>query len=240
MIVKVKLFRKSTILVLIAALILSMFQFFDAVRVQAAEGYKVVGYYPSWGAYGRNYLLSDIDASKVTHLKTIISVGGWSWSNRFSDVAATAATREVFANSAVDFLRKYQFDGIDLDWEYPVGGGLAGNSYRPADKQNHTLLLQAVRDKLNTAGTADGKHYLLTIASGASPTYIQNTELSNIASIVNWINIMTYDFHGGFDPISGNNAALTFDPADPSPNKNSYYDDAAITNYLNPSLPSKK
>jgi chitinase len=173
-------------------------------------------------------------------LKTIISVGGWTWSNRFSDVAADPATRANFANSAVSFLRKYSFDGIDLDWEYPVGGGLSGNSVRAADKHNYTLLLQDIRNALNTAGAADKKNYLLTIASGASPTYIQNTELSAIAGIVDWINIMTYDFHGGFDPISGHNAALTFDPADPSPNKNSFYDDAAITNYLNAGVPAKK
>ncbi|AJS59949.1 glycosyl hydrolase family 18 protein [Paenibacillus sp. IHBB 10380] len=324
MIVKVKLFRKSTILVLIAALILSMFQFFGAVRVQAAEGYKVVGYYPSWGAYGRNYLVSDIDASKVTHinfafadicwngkhgnpdptgpnpvtwtcqdevgtinvpngtivvgdpwvdvqksmagdtwdkpikgsfgqlinlkkanpqLKTIISVGGWSWSNRFSDVAATAATREVFANSAVEFLRKYQFDGIDLDWEYPVGGGLAGNSYRPADKQNHTLLLQAVRDKLNAAEIVDGKQYLLTIASGASPTYVANNELSSIANILDWINIMTYDFNGGWQTVSAHNSPLYSDPAAAAagvPDAADFNIQAGVQNYLNAGVPANK
>ncbi|HEY2491962.1 MAG TPA: glycosyl hydrolase family 18 protein [Paenibacillus sp.] len=324
MIVKVKLFRKSTILVLIAALILSMFQFFGAEKVQAAEGYKVVGYYPSWGAYGRNYLVGDIDASKVTHinfafadicwngkhgnpdptgpnpvtwtcqdevgtinvpngtivvgdpwvdvqksmagdtwdkpikgsfgqlinlkkanphLKTIISVGGWSWSNRFSDVAATAATREVFANSAVNFLRKYQFDGIDLDWEYPVGGGLAGNSYRPADKQNHTLLLQAVRDKLNAAEIVDGKKYLLTIASGASPTYVANNEMSSIVNILDWINIMTYDFNGGWQTVSAHNSPLYSDPtavAAGVPNAADFNVQAGVQGYLNAGVPANK
>ncbi|GJM82552.1 hypothetical protein HMSSN139_50480 [Paenibacillus sp. HMSSN-139] len=91
------------------------------------------------------------------HLKTIISVGGWTWSNRFSDVAASQVTRETFANSAVDFLRKFNFDGIDLDWEYPVAGGLPGNSYRPEDKQNYTKLLREIRNKLDAAGAADGK-----------------------------------------------------------------------------------
>ncbi|MEC0249614.1 glycosyl hydrolase family 18 protein, partial [Paenibacillus chitinolyticus] len=77
-----------------------------------------------------------------------------------------------------------------LDWEYPVGGGLAGNSARPEDKQNYTLLLQKIREKLDAAGTADNKKYFLTIASGAGPTYAANTELGNMAKYLDWINIM--------------------------------------------------
>jgi chitinase len=49
------------------------------------------------------------------HLKTLISVGGWSWSSRFSDVALTADSRAKFARSAVAFITRYGFDGIDID-----------------------------------------------------------------------------------------------------------------------------
>ncbi|SET08020.1 glycosyl hydrolase family 18 protein [Paenibacillus sp. NFR01] len=177
------------------------------------------------------------------NLKTVISVGGWTWSNRFSDVAATATTREVFANSAVDFIRKYKMDGVDLDWEYPVSGGLAGNSYRAEDKQNYVLLLQKIREKLNAAGTADGKTYLLTIASGASPAYVQNNNLAGIASVVDWINIMTYDFNGSWNTTTGHNAPLYYDPAaassgltDPA----NYNIDKAVTNYLQNGVPASK
>src|SRR5699024_275755 len=53
------------------------------------------------------------------NLKTIVSVGGWTLSNNLSLVAATEETRETFAQSAVDFVRKFNLDGLDLDWEYP-------------------------------------------------------------------------------------------------------------------------
>jgi len=177
------------------------------------------------------------------NLKTVISVGGWTWSNRFSDVAATAATREVFANSAVDFIRKYKMDGVDLDWEYPVSGGLAGNSYRAEDKGNYVLLLQKIREKLNAAGAADGKTYLLTIASGAGPAYIQNNNLSGIAAVVDWINIMTYDFNGAWNTTTGHNAPLYYDPAadgtgltEPA----NYNIDKAVTSYLQSGVPASK
>nr|WP_235440476.1 glycosyl hydrolase family 18 protein [Paenibacillus sp. DMB20] len=294
-------------------------------QASAAESYKMVGYYPSWAAYGRNYNVSDIDPGKMTHinyafadicwngrhgnpdpaspnpstwtcqdensqtinvpngtivlgdpwidtgkrfpgdawdqpyagninqlnklkkinpnLKTIISVGGWSWSNRFSDVAASQVTRETFANSAVDFLRKYNFDGVDLDWEYPVGGGLAGNSARPEDKQNYTLLLQEIRNKLDAAEKTDGKDYLLTIASGASENYKNNTELGNIGAVVDWINIMTYDFNGGWQKISAHNAPLYFDPAAETakvPHASAFNVDAGVQGHLSAGVPSSK
>ena len=152
---------------------------------------------------------------KHPHLKTLISVGGWTWSNNFSDAALTDASRNKFADSAVRFIREWGFDGVDLDWEYPVAGGEVDG--RPEDKQNFTLLLQKVRQKLDEAGNQDGKKYLLTIASGASPDYVKNTELDQVQAQLDWINIMTYDFHGGWESASGNNAPLYLDPKDPSP-----------------------
>jgi len=318
--------RKAQVILLVVVLILSLIASLGAGARQAdaASSYKIVGYYPAWGAYGRNYNVADMDTTKVTHinyafadicwdgkhgnpdptgpnpvtwscqdevgtinvpngtivlgdpwidaqksfpgdtwdkpikgnigqlilkkqaqpgLKTIISVGGWSWSNRFSDVAATATTRETFANSAVSFLRKYQFDGVDLDWEYPVGGGLAGNSVRAADKQNFTLLLQKIREKLNAAGAADGKQYLLTIASGASPAFAQNTELAAIAGIVDWINIMTYDFNGGWQNVSAHNAPLYYDPAAASagvPSASTFNVAAGVQGHLDAGVPASK
>ncbi|WP_041619029.1 glycoside hydrolase family 18 protein [Paenibacillus mucilaginosus] len=155
-------------------------------------------------------------------------------------MAADPAARAVFAKSAVDFLRKYQFDGVDLDWEYPVSGGLAGNTYRPEDKQNYTLLLQTIRAELDKAGTADGRKYLLTIASGAGPAFVANTELGKISQTLDWINIMTYDFHGGWDPKAGQNAPLYFDPADPSTDPVNFNVDKAVANHLNAGVaPSK-
>ncbi|WP_051556443.1 glycoside hydrolase family 18 protein [Alkalihalobacterium bogoriense] len=180
---------------------------------------------------------------KHPHLKTLISVGGWSWSNRFSDVAMTAETRETFAQSAVDFIRTYQMDGVDIDWEYPVSGGMPGNSRSPLDKQNHTLLLQAVRDALDKAGEEDGKQYLLTIASSASPTYLENNEMEKIAEILDFINIMTYDFNGGWQAISGHNAPLYFDEAAKEagvPSAEVFHVAAAVQGHLNHGVPPEK
>lgn len=142
------------------------------------------------------------------HLKTLISVGGWTWSGRFSDAALTDASRTAFADSVVAFITKYGFDGVDLDWEYPVSGGLSSNVCRPEDKTNFTLLLQKLRQKLDARGAADGREYLLTIAGGAGSFYINNTQPSLIKNYVDYANVMTYDMHGPWDPYTDFNAPL--------------------------------
>src|SRR5438105_3119382 len=111
------------------------------------------------------------------HLKTLISVGGWAWSGHFSDIALTPESRERFADSGVAFIRRHGFDGIDVDWEFPVAGGMQENVRRAEDRQNFTLLLKALRDKLDAAGRADRRRYLLSAAVGNNEASLFNSEI---------------------------------------------------------------
>lgn len=192
----------------------------------------------SKGLCGNFYKLRQLKA-QYPHLQTLLSIGGWTWSNRFSDVAADPAARQNFAQSAVHVIRTYGFDGIDIDWEYPVEGGLTGNSERPEDKQNFTLLLQDVRTKLNQAGAEDGRSYLLTIATRANESYLETTEIVQVASLVDWMNVMTYDFHGDWENSTNHNAPLDQDPLAPTTTPG-FYTDYAITAYKQAGVPSSK
>jgi chitinase len=132
------------------------------------------------------------------HLKLAISIGGWTDSGRFSDAAFNELSRRVFARTAIDlFIRQRPglFDGIDIDWEFPVEGGLEGNVERPADKQNFTLLLRELRRQLDEQGAIDKRHYELTIAASARLGEIANVEVAIIEPLLDFINVMTYDYH---------------------------------------------
>jgi chitinase len=180
---------------------------------------------------------------KHPHLRTLISVGGWTLSGPFSAVAADAPLRAKFAKSCVAFVRKYDFDGVDIDWEYPVSGGLSTNKTQPADKQNFTLLLAALRKELDTAGKADKRRYLLTIAAPAAPATYANLELDKIAEHLDWINLMTYDFHGGWEQATGFNAPLFASPTDPTKDetvRKQFNVDAAVQAYLQAKVPPEK
>ena len=141
-------------------------------------------------------------------IKILISVGGWTWSDKFSDVALTEESRTIFANSCLEFIQTYGFDGIDIDWEFPVSGGLPTNKYRPEDKENFTFLLRTIREKLDEQSIMDGKEYVLTIAGSAGTIGVDNLELGEIHQYIDFANIMTYDFHGAWDKYTDFNAPL--------------------------------
>jgi chitinase len=123
-------------------------------------------------------------------------------------MASTAAGRQTFATSVAAFLKQYGFDGVDLDWEYPCGGGLAGNASSPSDTANFTLLIQTLRSTLDAQGTADGKRYELTIAGGSDASYMSQVQVSAIAPYLDFATDMTYDMHGDFDKYTDLNAPL--------------------------------
>ncbi len=158
------------------------------------------------------------------HLKVLISLGGWTWSSGFSD-AALPENRAAFVQSCIDlFINDPRwvgvFDGIDIDWEYP---GTCGNtcSFRPEDTQNFTALLGEFRSQLDAVNPS----LLLTIAAPAAVDKVDQIEVAAVSSIVDSINLLTYDFHGAWDPVTGLQSALYSSPLDPSVALNLTVDD---------------
>ena len=143
---------------------------------------------------------------RYPHVKFILSVGGWTDSGPFYEMAATEETRQTFARSCAEFLNTYpQFDGIDIDWEHPVAGGLQPG--QPRDARNYVLLLSALRNAIGTSK-------LLTVAVGAGPRAIDPLEYAEMAALLDWVNVMTYDFHSGGTRAGFNSALYNHD--DPS------------------------
>ena len=173
-------------------------------------------------------------------LKLLLSVGGWTWSRNFSDAALTATSRTIFAQSCAALAARYGFDGLDIDWEYPGGGGEAANVSRPADRQNFTLLLQALRLELTLQGQRDQKSYLLSAALSGSPSLLGNLELAAAAQALDWVNLMTYDYHGGWETRTGMNAPLYAQSGDPSPEAAAWNVNAAVQYAISSGVPRGK
>jgi chitinase len=138
-------------------------------------------------------------------VKVLLSLGGWEDSNNFPALAATTTLRAAFAHSCVMAISEFDFDGIDIDWEYP---GYADHKGTPNDRRNFTLLLRTLRDSVDAHGKITGKQYLLTAALPAGVSMIANIELDTVSLLLDQLNLMTYDFHGPWDRLSNHNSPL--------------------------------
>ncbi|RHR30196.1 glycosyl hydrolase family 18 protein, partial [Eubacterium sp. AF19-12LB] len=161
---------------------------------------------------------------KYPNMKIGISVGGWTRSGDFPKLAASDKTRKNFANNVAKFVHCYGYDFVDIDWEYPTadrdpdpeGNGVAidkGCKGSAADTKNFTLLLQEIRNSLDSYGKTDGKHYELSVAMSASPTMMSAIEYDKVLNIVDFANMMTYDLNGAWGGFTAHQTALYTNPA---------------------------
>lgn len=110
----------------------------------------------------------------------------------FSTLAGSTSAQNAFFKSLLSFMTTYGFDGVDLDWEYPVAPERSGS---PADFQNYPTFLSNLRSALSSGGHTYG----LSITLPSSYWYMQNFDIVKIEPIVDWFNVMTYDLHGTWD-----------------------------------------
>ena len=156
----------------------------------------------------------------------LASVGGWTLSDNFPQIAASATLRAKFASQCKSLCSSYNLDGIDIDWEYP---GYTVHLGTAADKANFPLLLKAIRDTLTPYGISKNKTMKLTACFGASASNMNNIDWPNTTQYLDYVNLMSYDFFGSWDPNNNHNSPL-YAPAQGDP---SFNIDAAVTALIN-------
>ncbi|TYK47008.1 glycosyl hydrolase family 18 protein [Actinomadura decatromicini] len=169
------------------------------------------------------------------NVKTLISIGGWAETGGYLDdngkrvasggfytMTDSQDKINTFADSVVAFLRKYGFNGADIDYEYATSMKYAGhpddftfsNARRSTLMANYVSLMKTLREKLDAASAADGKYYMLTAATSASGWILRGHDTYQVNPYLDYANLMTYDLHGSWNHFVGPNAALYDDGKD--------------------------
>ncbi|KDR12054.1 putative chitinase 2 [Zootermopsis nevadensis] len=150
--------------------------------------------------YGKgNYKKMTALKNRYPHLKVSLAIGGWNeGSTNYSIMASNPASRQTFISSVSNFIRKYGFDGLDLDWEYPAKRGGA-----PGDKENFVHLVKELREEFDKHG------WLLTAALGVGQDTVDAAyNIPALSRYLDYIHAMCYDLHGSWDKRVGANAPL--------------------------------
>lgn len=219
---------------------------------QSVDGVADVWNQPLRGNFNQLKKLKEM----YPHIKIMISLGGWTWSEDMSDAALTPQSRAQAVASCIDIYLRGNlpveggaggdgaafgvFDGIDVDWEYPAAPGNT-NNYRPEDATNFPLFLQEFRTQMDALEVETGREYLLTVATAAGVDKYSLIDWNQVHPHLDWINLMTYDLHGAFESTTNMNAPLYASPNDPgSYPSNSYSVDKAVVDYLAAGVPHSK
>jgi len=164
-------------------------------------------HYPgdSWNDSGTN-LYGNFKAiyklkKKHRHLKVLLSIGGWTYSPSFHPVVINSAARAKFVESSVQLLEDYGLDGLDVDYEYPSND---------AQARGYVELLRELRVALDKHGREKGPdcHFSLTIAAPCGPDNYEKLHVAEMDQVLDFWNLMAYDFSGSWDSIANNQANL--------------------------------
>lgn len=156
-----------------------------------------------------NYAMLMALKQRNPDLKIIPSIGGWTLSDPFFDFT-TKANRDTFVASVKRFLTTWKFyDGVDIDWEFPGGGGAAPDLGDPVnDGPAYIALMQELRAMLDQLEADTGRTYELTSAIGVGYDKIEDVNYGDAVQFMDYIFAMTYDFYGGWNNVPGHQTAL--------------------------------
>ncbi|MCP3673959.1 MAG: hypothetical protein GY829_05760, partial [Gammaproteobacteria bacterium] len=175
---------------------------------------------------------------QVPSIKILPSIGGWTLSDPFYHIVNDPYRRATFVASAIDFIKQYDFfDGIDIDWEFPGGGGANANLGSPDDAQGFADLMLELRTALDVLEMQTGRSYELTAAMNVSQAKVSKVDYQQAIPYMDYIFAMSYDFYGAWSNVTGHHSAV-YPTADGSNSGLNVYD--GVTNLINAGIPASK
>ncbi|KAK4231705.1 endochitinase 1 [Podospora fimiseda] len=181
----------------------------------------------AYGCIKQLYLLKQ----KHRHLKTLLSIGGWTFSSKFPSIASTESGRRKFCSSAINLMKDWGFDGLDIDWEYPSSAKEASDL---------VLLLRTCRHALDSyaASYAAGYRFLITIATSAGAMNYNKLDFKGMDAYIDAWHLMAYDFSGGWDFTTGHQSNLMMNPG--NINSTKFSADQAVGDYIKNGVAPRK
>jgi chitinase len=138
------------------------------------------------------------DAHKAG-VRVLISLGGWGWDPQFASIVSRPESEDRYVKAVLEIALGFDYDGIDLDWEYPD---------TETEVAGFERLARRFRKELDAIGARKGTPMALTMAASANPGTLKWLRKEFLLETMDWINVMTYDFTGARSGYAGHHSPL--------------------------------
>jgi chitinase len=132
-------------------------------------------------------------------VKVLLSLGGWGWDKQFASIVSKPEAEDRYVKSVIDVVRDNDYDGIDLDWEYPD---------TEKEVAGFERLVRRLRNQIDKIGSAKGRPMVLTMAASSNPGTLKWLRKDFLLETMDWINVMTYDYTGNWTDYAGHHSPL--------------------------------
>lgn len=187
----------------------------------------------SWADIDNNFY-TQVSSLKEKGIKVTLAIGGWndSLGDKYSRLVLDALARARFIKHVIEFIQKYNFDGLDLDWEYPVCWQVDCTKGKPEEKNAFADFVQELSEAFKPHGLL-----LSAAVSPAKKVIDAGYDIARVSKYFDWIAVMCYDYHGQWDKKTGHVAPLYEHPEDWETTFNSNF---SIRYWISKGAPPKK
>ena len=149
---------------------------------------------------GRNVPNRELTAkAHQAGVKVLVSLGGWGWDSQFASIVSKPEAEERYFKSVMAIVDENDYDGIDLDWEYPDND---------QEVVGFERLTRRFRQALDALGTKKNRSMVVTMAASSNPGTLKWLGKDFLLETMDWINVMTYDFTGDWTNYAGHHSPL--------------------------------